>query len=205
MAANTYIYPYERGAVATDSGDGLEFTLFGVDGQVPPTSGGVTPVVYVDGVVMTPTTDYTFAVGDFETECSITFVASQAGKTVTCDYKWRWTCDVYQDPNEYGYERDINADERTDVNGRKIVVEAYDRLSKPAITLVWSFVDKPFWSLLERLAEEPLITFDVEVVNETSPHKRINNLYATTYPTWAAIPGIPGRYAATITARQLDI
>ena len=208
MASHTFIHIYERADVAADlseAGAGLVWTLYGVDGMTPTEDEdyGVTPVVYVDGVEADPT-DYVFDVGDETTKCTITFTVSQTGNTITCDYKWRYSCTADEDMSAYEVDRESNAAPRKDVNGRFAVTEPYERVSNRVVLLEWTYINNAFWSLLDRISTRAKTTFDIEVSSEDSPNDRINGLYAISYPTWACLPGYPCRYNAALSAMQLE-
>ena len=200
----TRLYPYARGEVAVDSGDGLTFNLHGRDGQTPavdPTY-GVEPVVYSDGVIVN-SSEYTFNVGDASTICSITFNSSQSGNQIKCNYKWKLTPTIEEDFTVYAMEKEQNSVIKKDVLGRNMAVESYSRVTAFRAMLAWEKIDGDFWREIQILAESKKYTFDVERISETAPFDRINNLYITNYPRHEAIPGAPGLFDIAIEAAQL--
>lgn len=182
---------------ATDSGDGLTFTLHGVDAQASPV-----PVVCVDGVEAAAE-DYTFDAGDADTAASIVFGASKSGKTVTCDYSWRLTCSAEQDLTAYELGRESNTKVMKDVNGRTMAVESCEKVTSWQGLLVWDYADQAFWEEIRRIAETPGMTFDVVRGSLTTPLDRISNLFPTGHPKFREIPGVPGRTQVSLAAVQL--
>ncbi len=182
---------------AEDTGDGLTFMLHGRDARTKPA-----PTVYVDGAEAAPS-DYVFDAGDDETAATITFNESQSGKTVTCDYVWRLACSPENDLTVYEFGREANVRTETDVNGRTIVVEGYERVAGWRGALVWDFAGQEFWEEIRLLAETPGATFALERNSLASPFNLMENLYAAGYPKFREIPGCPGRSQIAIPVVQL--
>jgi len=201
MAANTefFVYIYPIGEIAVDSGDHTTYTLHGIDGQEAHT----TPVVCVDGVEE-PAADYTWSDGDATTRCSIIFDSAQAESAViTVDYEWKLTPYLGEEPIAYELDREMLAEIRTDVNGRRFAVESYQRVAAYAILLKFAWIDQASWDEIRLLAEQKYYTFGVEWAS-TSPVIRIDNLFLLTWPKAVSVPGMVALWNVDLLAQQID-
>jgi hypothetical protein len=199
MSCETAIYIRARGEVAADSGDGLTFVLHGRKALESPA-----PKVYADGAEADPE-DYAFDYGDEETSASITFDSSQAGKTITCDYRWKYECGPGEEPAVYEMEKELNVKAMKDANGRTMVVENEIKASGWRGVLAWKYVTQAFWNEIRILVESPGYTFDIERTSLGEPLDSIMNLYPVKYPAFKETPGVPGLTDVTLEAVQLEL
>jgi hypothetical protein len=184
MANEWSLYIRVRGEVATDSGDGLTFDLTGFDGQATPT-----PVVYIDGTAQT--SGYTFNNGSQSVACSITFTASQTGKAITADYRWKYENSAEEDASAYEVDKDVNIKKAKDINGKDIVSVSYNPVGNFRGMVLFEYMSDAFAAMFRKIVENAYL-FDLERASDATSPRSLSNLMATTYPKFAEEPGVPG-------------
>ncbi len=170
--------------VAVDSGNGLKFNLHGKDAQATPAH-----EVYVNGILQAASA-YTFTNGNQSTDAYVTFNNSQSGNDVRVSYRWKWECSADEDADVYEIGKDINQIVSKDVNGRTIIATSYCPVTSWAGAVHFSYVDQDFWEEWRIIADNAY-SFDLERNGHSTFPQTLTNLFITSYPRWAEMPGIP--------------
>ena len=189
MSAELTIYFYPHAEVATDAGAHTVYTLYGYEAQAAPI-----PLVYVNGVLKTVTTDYTFSNGTSSVHASITFLVALASTdVVTCTYKWKHECAAEENVNVYEFDKEPNVLIQKDVNGNHIVTEGYQKFPKFSGVLTWPYATFTFRDMIRTICELSGSTFDVVRASLSATDVgTIYNLYPSTYPKWTEEPSVVG-------------
>jgi hypothetical protein len=187
--AELTIYPTMNAEVAVDAGAHTIYTLYGYEAQASPV-----PKVWVNGVLKTVTTDYTFSNGTSSVKASITFGAPLAvTDVVTCTYKWKHECSFEEDVEVYQFTKESNVRIEKDVNGNNMVTEAKAKTTKFKGILTWPYPAYAFREIMRTVCELKGSTLEVVRASlSTTDVGTISNLYPSNYPDWNEEPGVVG-------------
>lgn len=173
-------YTYDANALAV-------YTLIGMDTLTTPI-----PLVYVNGVLKTVTTDYLWDGGIAPFYAFITFNAALAATdVVTATYQWLHACADNENVSVFEFDKEPNIVNQKDVNGYRMVTEGYNKYTGYVATLTWPYATYAWYRQLKAIAESAGSTIDVERVSlYGTVMERINDLYITSFPKWSDEPGV---------------